>query len=104
MGFSESCQTLIVGEGMYMPTYEYRCHTCGKEFEKFQKITDDPVTICPECGGSVEKLIGAGSGILFKGRGFYATDYGTGNMQTRCGRGSTCCGRETPCETKPCES
>jgi len=59
-----------------MPTYEYRCGACGHEFERFQKITDDPVRTCPECGErEVERLISPGGGLVFKGPGFYATDY-----------------------------
>jgi putative FmdB family regulatory protein len=86
-----------------MPTYEYKCKKCGYEFERFQKITADPVATCPECGGSVERLITKGGGFILKGRGFYATDYGRGKGATRCGKESTCCGRETPCDVKPCE-
>ncbi len=58
-----------------MPTYEYECEKCGYHFEKFQNMTDKPLSNCPECGGKVVRLIGAGSGIIFKGSGFYATDY-----------------------------
>ena len=58
-----------------MPTYEYECLRCGHPFEKFQKITDAPAKRCPRCGGKVRRRIGAGAGILFKGSGFYATDY-----------------------------
>lgn len=58
-----------------MPTYEYECQRCGHVFEKFQKITDPPAKRCPKCRGGVRKRIGAGAGILFKGTGFYATDY-----------------------------
>jgi putative FmdB family regulatory protein len=59
-----------------MPTYEYRCNRCGHTFEKFQQITAEPVKRCPECGRrSVERLIGTGAGIIFKGSGFYETDY-----------------------------
>lgn len=58
-----------------MPTYEYRCRKCGKKFEKYQQITEPPVTSCPFCKGKVERLISGGSGLLFKGSGFYATDY-----------------------------
>jgi len=59
-----------------MPTYEYRCTACGHAFERFQKINDRPVRVCPECGEeAVEKQISAGAGLLFKGPGFYATDY-----------------------------
>ena len=59
-----------------MPTYEYRCEACGHEFEKFQSITDRAVRKCPECGElKVRRLISAGGGIIFKGSGFYGTDY-----------------------------
>jgi len=58
-----------------MPTYEYRCKACAFKFERFQRMTDDPVKICSECGGEVERLISAGGGILFKGNGFYVTDH-----------------------------
>ncbi|HFE52978.1 MAG TPA: hypothetical protein ENK07_06020 [Bacteroidetes bacterium] len=58
-----------------MPTYEYRCTECGHRFEVFQMISDPPVDQCPVCGGRVEKLISAGAGLLFKGSGFYITDY-----------------------------
>lgn len=59
-----------------MPTYEYRCGACGHEFEKFQKMSADPVKECPECGEpEVVRLISPGAGIVFKGSGFYATDY-----------------------------
>jgi putative FmdB family regulatory protein len=57
-----------------MPTYEYRCSKCRKEFEVFQRITDDPVKECPKCGGSVERLIAATNFIL-KGSGWYKSDY-----------------------------
>ena len=59
-----------------MPTYEYRCRACGHEFERFQKISDSPVRTCPSCKKRrVERLISAGGGLVFKGPGFYATDY-----------------------------
>ncbi|MAE70608.1 MAG: FmdB family transcriptional regulator [Gemmatimonadetes bacterium] len=58
-----------------MPTYEYRCDECDHEFEEFQSIKADPLDICPECEGSVKRLISAGGAILFKGDGFYITDY-----------------------------
>ena len=58
-----------------MPTYEYRCTACGHEFEAFQQMTDDPFEQCPECGDRVKRLIGTGAGIIFKGSGFYETDY-----------------------------
>lgn len=58
-----------------MPTYEYECKKCGDNFEVFQQMTDTRLKECPKCGGSVRRLIGAGGGIIFKGSGFYATDY-----------------------------
>ncbi len=58
-----------------MPTYEYECKSCKYNFEKFQSIRDEPVKICPKCGKEVRKLIGRGSGVIFKGSGFYETDY-----------------------------
>lgn len=57
-----------------MPTYEYRCPR-GHEFEEFQKISDEPTAVCPECGESAERLLSAGAGLIFKGSGFYITDY-----------------------------
>ncbi len=58
-----------------MPTYDYKCLDCGHLFEKFQRITEEPITNCPKCNGHVKRLIGAGSGTIFKGSGFYQTDY-----------------------------
>ncbi|CUU07992.1 putative regulatory protein, FmdB family [Candidatus Kryptobacter tengchongensis] len=62
-----------------MPTYEYKCDNCGYIFEEFQSINDEPVKICPKCGGSVRKVISGGIGLIFKGSGFYITDYKRGN-------------------------
>ena len=60
-----------------MPTYEYECQKCGHQFEKFQSITAEPLKACPQkgCRGKVKRLISAGGGLLFKGSGFYITDY-----------------------------
>jgi putative FmdB family regulatory protein len=58
-----------------MPTYEYECQRCGHRFELFQSITEKPRQRCPECRGKVKRLLGTGAGIIFKGSGFYATDY-----------------------------
>jgi putative FmdB family regulatory protein len=58
-----------------MPTYEYECLSCGHNFEASQKMTDKHINKCPECGKKVRRLIGSGAGIIFKGSGFYATDY-----------------------------
>ena len=58
-----------------MPTYEYECLECGVEFEAFQKMSDAALKECPQCKGKVKKLISSGAGLIFKGSGFYATDY-----------------------------
>ena len=59
-----------------MPTYDYRCEACGHSFELFQSIKADPEKTCPKCGGdSARRVIGAGGGLIFKGSGFYITDY-----------------------------
>lgn len=58
-----------------MPTYDYRCTACGHTFEMFQKITAPPLEECPRCKGAVERLLGTGAAVIFKGSGFYATDY-----------------------------
>lgn len=60
-----------------MPTYSYVCKACGHGFERFQTMTDKVVKKCPSCGKlKVKRLIGAGAGLIFKGSGFYITDYG----------------------------
>lgn len=58
-----------------MPTYEYQCEECRYRFEKIQPISALPLTECPECRGKVIRLIGCGSAVIFKGSGFYQTDY-----------------------------
>ena len=58
-----------------MPTYEYECQKCGHRFEEFQSMKDAALTVCPKCGGELKRLIGTGAGFIFKGSGFYITDY-----------------------------
>ena len=59
-----------------MPTYNYKCENCGQELERFQYITAKPIRKCPNCSKlRLKRLIGSGSGIIFKGSGFYHTDY-----------------------------
>src|SRR3982751_4372229 len=63
-----------------MPTYDYVCDACGEKFEKFQSMTSPQIKVCPACGKrKVRRLIGAGAGLIFKGSGFYITDYRTEN-------------------------
>jgi len=78
-----------------MPTYEYECRSCKHRFEEFQSITDEPIKVCPRCGKAVRRLFGGGLGIIFKGSGFYTTDYkrssaltgGNGSSKSRESKG-----------------
>lgn len=78
-----------------MPTYEYECTTCGTQFEREQKITEDPIKECPECGNSVKRVISSGNFVL-KGSGWYITDYARKNSsqssQPTCGTKEACGG------------
>jgi putative FmdB family regulatory protein len=58
-----------------MPTYDYKCNDCNYTFEMFQKMTDEPLDKCPKCSGNLKRLIGTGATPIFKGSGFYQTDY-----------------------------
>ena len=80
-----------------MPTYEYECQKYGYKFEKFQSMSAEPIKKCPKCNGRVERLIGKGAGIIFKGSGFPTTDYSKSDSSN-----STCCGRTERCERPPC--
>ena len=62
-----------------MPTYDYRCNTCGFEFEVFQSMSETPCEVCPQCDGSVYRVISGGAGVIFKGSGFYKTDSAKGS-------------------------
>ena len=62
-----------------MPTYEYECQKCGHHYELYQSIKDGPKRTCPKCRGRVKRLLGTGAGLIFKGSGFYSTDYRTPN-------------------------
>src|SRR5262245_51593897 len=63
-----------------MPLYEYKCHSCGDQFEVIQKFSDEPLKVHEKCGGEVERLISP-SALQFKGSGWYVTDYGKGNSK-----------------------
>jgi len=76
-----------------MPTYDYECRKCGHRFEAFQGINDKPLSKCPECQGAVKRLIGGGLGVIFKGSGFYTTDYKRGSALSG-GNGSSAKGKE----------
>ncbi len=66
-----------------MPTYEYECLSCGHQFEESQRITEGPLEVCPRCKGKVRRRISAGAGFLFKGSGFYTTDYRSESYKKR---------------------
>ncbi len=86
-----------------MPTYEYECTKCGHNFEAFQKITDEPLDKCPKCGKRAKRLISCGAGIIFKGSGFYATDYRKKSPPQKAGesKGDTCAQPKEGCEGCP---
>lgn len=75
-----------------MPVYEYQCTQCGKTFEELQSFNDKPVSQCPFCKGRVKRLIGRNIGLVFKGSGFYSTDYRSSNpsSSTNSSSCSTC--------------
>ena len=79
-----------------MPVYEYLCDNCGGRFEMSQSINDMPASACPQCGGSVRRVISGGSGFIIKGEAS-----GT-SVRTHCGKTQTCCGNSIPCETPSC--
>jgi putative FmdB family regulatory protein len=81
-----------------MPTYDYVCDSCNHEFEAFESIKADPQTVCPECRAvTLRRKIGAGAAILFKGSGFYQTDYRSESYKKRAEA-------DKPAESKPAES
>jgi putative FmdB family regulatory protein len=66
-----------------MPTYGYECRSCGHTFDVVQKMADEPLKICPECGKEIRRLINGGTGVIFKGPGFYATDKNSKSDSTK---------------------
>jgi len=76
-----------------VPTYEYKCNKCKDTFEAFQGIKEDPLKKCPSCGGKVKRLIGAGAGLIFKGSGFYITDY---KRKGNCEKSKNCDNTQCP--------
>jgi putative FmdB family regulatory protein len=87
-----------------MPTYEYVCPSCDHEFEAFQSMKDDPLKTCPACRRrSIKRKVGSGAGLIFKGSGFYITDYKNKQpAKSESGNGST--GGEGGGSTKPAET
>lgn len=82
-----------------MPTYEYKCQKCGNEFEEFQSMTAEAKADCPKCGGHAKRMISLNSGIIFKGKGFYVTDYKNNknnNEAQSCPKAETCADSKCP--------
>jgi putative FmdB family regulatory protein len=85
-----------------MPTYEYECTICPWRFDLFQNMNEPPQESCPKCGGVLRRLIGKGAGIIFKGKGFYATDYRKKEEKKKTNSASDCrkCNLNSTCEDK----
>lgn len=81
-----------------MPTYEYKCGSCGYVFEEFQSMKEAPLRVCPKCGEKVQRLIGPGAALIFKGSGFYLTDYKKSNSSPAVSNGN---GTAKKAETSP---
>ncbi len=73
---------LLPCKGICMPTYNYYCSDCDTHFSYFQKMSESPISSCENCGGEVKRLITGGTGLIFKGSGFYLTDYKKGQKTT----------------------
>ncbi len=91
-------------EEVIMPTYEYECKKCEHRFDKFQKMTEKPLSKCPECGGKVARIIGMGGGIIFKGPGFYTTEYRSENYKKREREDKQGIGSSTGSSSSSCSS
>lgn len=79
-----------------MPTYEYKCNDCAVAFERVQKISEAALTVCPTCGGTVKRLISGGAGLLFKGSGFYLTDYRSEGYKQQAAKEGASSGAASP--------
>lgn len=86
-----------------MPTYDYECTSCGLKFERHQAITAEPVAECPQCGGTVRRLISGGLGFILRGAGQRRAG-GHGGQCNLEGVGKTCCGRNERCDKPACGS
>jgi putative FmdB family regulatory protein len=86
-----------------MPTYEYECQKCGKTFELFQSMKDEPIKTHPDpkCKGKVKRLLGTGAGLIFKGSGFYITDYRSEGYKAAAKKDAGSGKSESKSESKP---
>lgn len=88
-----------------MPTYDYVCDACQYAFEKFHSMKDEPVKKCPKCSKlKVRRLLGAGGGIIFKGTGFYQTDYKSSGSKGSSKDSGSCSGEPKSCSKPDCGS
>jgi putative FmdB family regulatory protein len=83
-----------------MPNYDYECKQCERTFEVFQSIKEEPLAACPRCGGYIKRIINGGSGIIFKGSGFYSTDKQSGT-KTPAGKDAPKAGETKPSKDAP---
>jgi putative FmdB family regulatory protein len=84
-----------------VPIYGYRCSNCGHQFEIQQRMSDEPLKVCPQCQGKLTKIVYP-AGVMFKGSGFYTTDYkGSGNGSTASSETKTDTKTDTKTESKP---
>lgn len=87
-----------------MPTYEYACQKCGHHFEHFQSMRDEPLKKCPQCKkAALKRLVGGGAGLIFKGTGFYITDYKNKGAGKKEG-GESKAADAKPADAKPAEA
>jgi putative FmdB family regulatory protein len=82
-----------------VPTYEYKCEQCGNIFEVRHAMNENIGVPCPKCKSRTQRIITGGSGLILKGASSNIID----NLNTKCGKEQTCCGKETPCEVRPCD-
>lgn len=80
-----------------MPNYDFECLHCGHKFEAFQNMNAEPLSKCPKCGKKLKRLIGSGAGVIFKGKGFYATDYAKKSQQPPAGSSKVSCPNAKSC-------
>ena len=85
-----------------MPTYEYECQKCRHTFDAVQSIKDEPLKRCPKCKGKIKRLLGTGVGIIFKGSGFYQTDYRSDSYK-RAQKADTASGSSSGDSSKPAQ-
>lgn len=84
-----------------MPTYEYECEKCGNHFELFQSMKDAPKKNCPQCKGRVRRLISGGAGLIFKGSGFYITDYRSEGYKSAAKKETSSSASPAPAKSEP---